>query len=130
MTPNFIFTEWTLLEIGVWMDGGSITLKCRNENGIVSSIDIVQHVILEYYPELEEIPGRIYVDEIIIEKRSQVESNLVIFLRNLEKGINLEDEIELLSTCLKFILSTEYEELSPVQKILSKSRRLQIGKRK
>ncbi len=105
------------------MDGGSITLNYTDQSDQIQTIEIVQNVSVEFYKELSKIPGRIYVNNELIDMRSSEEIYVVEQLKNnincqhnkLDKAILIEK--------IEWIESNEYLELQPTIKKLSEKRK-------
>jgi len=115
--------NWKLKNIGISLDGGTTTLICLNELGIEIVIEMVQNVSTQYTEEISKIPGRIYIDNELVEKRSEIESEL---LNNLETKIvpNLEGiNKERILRKIRFIRSQKYLDLKPEKLELSEKRK-------
>jgi hypothetical protein len=102
LTSKIIVTE-----LMAWMDGGSVTLTCKNAKNEAFNIEFTQNVIWEV-PKPSKIPGRIYLNEELIEQRSELE-NLII--KNLENSTfferqNLDKRI--LAEKINYVKSDEY----------------------
>ncbi|WP_438425526.1 hypothetical protein [Aquimarina macrocephali] len=94
-------------DISVWMDGGSITLKCRNENDQYFEIEFVQNVSWSLY-ESQNIPGRIYLDKELINQRSNLETEIINGLIKAElKSRNSLDQ-RMLNEKLEYVSSEGY----------------------
>ncbi len=78
---KYNLNEWKFKELVAWMDGGSTTLYFIDDNHQEQTIEIQQHVSKEYYKELSKIPGRLYINDEIIEKRSISEGTILKFLK-------------------------------------------------
>ncbi|EZH73550.1 hypothetical protein ATO12_16565 [Aquimarina atlantica] len=63
-------------ELAIWMDGGSIKLKCTNQKKQEFEIEFVQNVNWEIL-EFQKLPGRIYLNENLIPKRSVMEKKII-----------------------------------------------------
>jgi len=109
------------------MDGGSLTLIFDDSNGQEKQLRFIQHIDLRYYSGLKEkLPGRIYLDEDLIEKRSSQEAGIVKFLEtNVAKQLNLNQK-EILQKHVEFVKSEEYVNSIPVNQKLSEVRRKYI----
>ncbi|MEQ6124496.1 hypothetical protein AAON49_09865 [Pseudotenacibaculum sp. MALMAid0570] len=103
----------------VFMDGGSLSLTCKDKNGLKFNIDFIQRVFWEIY-SWDKIPGRIYLNNVIVEQRSEEEKKI---LHSLENPIYLcgTDFEECLKESIKYVKSDKY--LSDVQKIVIKTNR-------
>ncbi len=110
-----------------FMDGGSLLLEFVNdESNSTVKIEIVQHGFLHYYEEISKIPGRIYLNEKLISKRSKEEDCIMEFLKFfLLKTLNETDKKFLIEK-LNFIESAEYMELEPKVLELSSKRKKDI----
>ena len=73
---------WNLKGFHAWMDGGTITLEFENPSGEKFEIEFVQHILLEYYEGLQKIPGRLYLNNQLIERRSDTEKETMGFLKS------------------------------------------------
>ncbi len=120
---KYNLNNYDFKELATWMDGGSITLYFINKNNEELSIHIQQHIIHEYYQEISNIPGRIYLNDSIINKRSSTEKLILQFLK--ENIINKLDGLErkILIEKIQWITSNEYEIFSPIKLELSASRK-------
>lgn len=115
--------KWQFKELAVWMDGGSSTIYFTDDKNKEQRIDIQQHTSIEYYEELSNVPGRIYVNDEIIDKRSIAEFAIVAFLKEfvifnvkgLEKDILIEQ--------INWIESKAYVELEPIKLAMSEARK-------
>ncbi|MDW3649476.1 MAG: hypothetical protein R8P61_20570 [Bacteroidia bacterium] len=100
-------------EIHIWMDGGSITLNFRDEKDKELMIELQQSATEEYLEEISKIPGRIYFDEKVIEKRSSEEEQILEYLK--ERIINKLEVLErrILEDQIRWIESPKYLEFQP-----------------
>jgi hypothetical protein len=99
-----------ILDLLAWMDGGSITLQCRNREGIRIEIWIQQHMILEKSPYVK-LPGRIYINDLLVKRRSPLEQSILEELkRNIPITKNQLDKRILIET-IDFIESEKYMKL-------------------
>lgn len=96
-----------IVELIAWMDGGSVTLKCRNNLNQEFEIEFVQNVIWDLYEPLN-IPGRIYLDKKLINQRSNLETKIINALKtaNLKSKDSLEQKI--LIEKLEYVNSKKY----------------------
>lgn len=118
---NLNTSNWVFSKIGISMDGGSITLELFDHNQKTLKIHLIQSTILEYTPELSKIPGRIYINDTLIEKRSNSEKIIVKYLKGLLPS--LENGSDLLTARIEFIESQAYDHLLPIAKQLSEERK-------
>lgn len=72
----------TYLDSGVWMDGGTMTIKCKLRNGQTVDIEFVQNQLLEIQND-NKYPGQLYVNSIHVNPRSESESILLAELKKL-----------------------------------------------
>ncbi|MFY0628808.1 MAG: hypothetical protein JXR05_00425 [Flavobacteriaceae bacterium] len=96
-----------ILDIYSWMDGGSVTLKCKDRKRQKFDVEFKQNVFWEVYPS-SQIPGRIYLNEILIEQRSELENQL---LKSLTKSVfSIIDDIgkRLLIEKIEYVKSEKY----------------------
>lgn len=113
------FNNCSLKGTGVCLDGGSISfILCHPTHG-ESIIWLMQHNILEYYEEIDKIPGRIYLNENLIEKRSQIEKEILIFSNSEVAILSNQELANSLSQKLDWVDSEEYIAINPVKKFLS-----------
>jgi len=94
-------------ELKAWMDGGSVTLDCKNDKGQRFEIEFVQEVVLNPR-EFNKIPGRLYFNGKLVDERSDLERKI---LENLEKAklknfTKLEENI--LNEKIKYIKSEQF----------------------
>ena len=68
-------------DLGAWMDGGSVTLKCNNTLNQEFEIEFVQSLSMGYN-EGQKIPGRIYLNNVLVEQRSDLEKRIIRSLVN------------------------------------------------
>ncbi|WP_103070887.1 hypothetical protein [Aquimarina sediminis] len=123
---KYNLNEYDFEELGALMDGGSITLYFKNNENKELIIDLQQFVITEYYEEISKIPGRVYLNNEIVEKRSSTETEIINFLRCniLHKLYGLEKEI--LIEKIRWIESKDYIDFSPIKNKLSESRKKEL----
>ena len=105
------------------MDGGTLSIIFTNPNDESKVVKLGQHMIAEYYEELNGLPARIYIDGQIIEKRSEVEHSLIQYLENTVLEEMAVNEKELLKEKLTFIKSNAYLNFIPVKLELSEKRK-------
>ncbi len=94
-------------ELSSWMDGGSATLKCRNELNQEFEIEFVQNVFWDLY-ESRNIPGRIYLNKKLIDQRSELETKIINALQN--SNLKSKDSLEqkILEEKLDYVNSEKY----------------------
>lgn len=124
---KYNLTEYVFKELATWMDGGSITLYFESEMNEKLTIDLQQFVLKEYHEEISKIPGRVYLNDKIIDKRSSAEKSILEFLKSniLKKLIGLEKEI--LMKQIQWVESKEYMNFVPKKLELSESRKKELG---
>lgn len=89
------------------MDGGSITLKCKNKLDQEFEIEFVQNVSWEIHSD-QNIPGRIYLDQKIVNQRSHLETQMINRLKTaVIKSKNLLDQ-KMLDEKLDYVSSENY----------------------
>ncbi|MDF1699207.1 MAG: hypothetical protein P1U56_25355 [Saprospiraceae bacterium] len=116
--------SWKLKQFGVFMDGGSLLLEFEDSLGTTHSLNFVQAVILEYYEEINNyIPGRIYLNKRLIEKRSNEEAFILDAIKKYLLDSFNSDEKELILEKIAFVESNRYLELQPIKKELSAKRK-------
>jgi len=94
-------------ELLSWMDGGSITLKCRNKSNQEFEIEFVQNVSWELY-ESHNIPGRIYLNKMLVDQRSDLETKIINGLNSTNlKSMNSLDR-KILNEKLEYVNSEKY----------------------
>ena len=94
-------------ELIAWMDGGSITLKCRNKSNQEFEIEFVQNVSWDVY-ESQNIPGRIYLNQEVIDQRSNLETKIINGLKNATLTFKNSLEQTILKEKLAYVNSAEY----------------------
>jgi len=115
--------NWKLKNIGNSMDGGSATLICLNELGKEIVVEIVQNVSIQYTEELSKIPGRVYINNKLIVKRSKNEFELLICLENMVISKFEKSVEEILKKKIAFIRSQRYMDLVPEKLALPAKRK-------
>lgn len=121
---KYNLNEYEFKELGAWMDGGSITLYFNKKNRNKElSIEFLQYVIAEYYEETSKIPGRIYLNDEIVEKRSPTEREIINFLSSNISNKLYGLERKMLIEKIHWIESKDYMDFSPIKKELSESRK-------
>ena len=106
-------SELTILKTASWMDGGSLTIKCQDKFGKRYDIEFYQNV---YLLSKEKLAGRIYLDNILIEERSDDEIIILDLLENstFESKVT-EDEKDILRGKIEYVRSDLF--LSNNQKV-------------
>ncbi len=114
--------EYKFKEMGVCMDGGSKIIDVINPNKQGLTIWLMQHISIDYYEEISKIPGRIYLDDYLVEKRSQAEKEVIDFLQTeVVNAMGLDFSKAIIDKIL-WIESEAYEHLSPNKLKLSEAR--------
>ena len=101
------------------MDGGSVTVNYTDKYGLNNTIEIVQNVTAEYYEEISKIPGIIYVNNDLIDKRSNQEDTVVQQLSRDLENHNTELDKDVIKEKIDWINSTQYLEFEPTKLIMS-----------
>ncbi len=72
------------MDLHFWVvpDGGTLMLSLSNLKGETISIDITQSIDLEIDPDIL-LPGRMYINEKLIELKSSEETELLLLLKKL-----------------------------------------------
>lgn len=107
-------------EIQVWMDGGSVTINCSNSKGQEYIIEFQQHMILKTSSE-GKMPGRIYLNNKLVNERSDVEKQILFILN---KAIIKREDKLIIDEMINYVQSEEYEKNN---KIIEKQRTQLIG---
>ncbi|WP_196888413.1 hypothetical protein [Aureivirga sp. CE67] len=115
--------EYNFKELFAWMDGGSITILLEHSKYEDINITFQQHVLKDYYEELNKIPGRIYLNEEIVVKRSETEKSILEFLKNNSTQKSSELKKEMIIEEIKWIESKEYIDFTPNKLELSEARK-------
>jgi hypothetical protein len=123
---RYDFEEWKFKELSTWMDGGSVTVNYTDKNGLNNTIEIVQNVTAEYYEEISKIPGRVYVNNDLIDKRSNQEDTVVQQLSKDLENHNIDLDKEVIKEKINWINSTQYLEFEPTKLIMSEKRKKQL----
>lgn len=116
---RYNFEEWKFKELSTWMDGGSVTVNYTDKYGLNNTIEIVQNVTAEYYEEISKIPGIIYVNNDLIDKRSNQEDTVVQQLSRDLENHNTELDKDVIKEKIDWINSTQYLEFEPTKLIMS-----------
>ena len=96
-----------ICELYAWMDGGSVTLICKNDLGQHFEIEFVQSVILN--PRIvTKIPGRLYFDKKLVSERSDLEKVLLKNLEEAEMKNLTELDMQILEERIKYVKSDQY----------------------
>ncbi len=94
-------------DIATWMDGGSVTLQCRNKKNQEFEIEFVQHVSLVLY-EHTNMPGRMYLNKKLVNQRSELENEIIEGLTTAKfKSNNFSDRL-ILEEKLNYVRSEKY----------------------
>jgi len=117
------FKEWKFKELSYWMDGGSITFYYTDLNGQNNTIEVIQHVSTRYYKELSKIPGRIYVNNTLVDKWSNKEQEVIDQLTADIENQTTERTKKLINRKIEWIKSNQYIELRPQILELSEERK-------
>ena len=102
LKSNIVITE-----MFAWMDGGSITIKCRNASNQEFEIEFVQNVSWEWY-ESHKIPGRIYLNGQLVEQRSELEVSIIQRLVTAEFAHREAFDAQLLKEKIDYTNSENY----------------------
>ncbi len=106
-------------DIAIWMDGGTVILKCFNNERQNFSIEFTQSVLFEIYEFYNRLPGRLYLNEKIAEQRSELEEKIIKAIERVSfKKKELDNKI--IFEKIKYIESQEY--LDNVLKVTLKKR--------
>jgi len=120
---NYNFKDWKFKELKVWMDGGSITLNYVDQNNRIQTIEVIQNISKSYSKELSKIPGRIYINNMLLEKRSKKEPEVIEQLKTSIESQHDELHKQIVKEKIDWIESNEYVEMKPTLTKLSKKRR-------
>lgn len=77
----YLTSKTIIVELWAWMDGGSVTLLCKNAMNQEFKVDFVQNVAWRML-EQNKIPGRLYFDDELITQRSEIEESILANLEN------------------------------------------------
>ncbi|MDQ6469259.1 hypothetical protein RB619_01300 [Flavobacterium sp. LHD-80] len=108
--------EIIIENVGVWMDGGTVTLKMKKDNSIFYEIDFVQKVILEKSKRQIEnslVPGSLLLNRKEVEIRSSLEKEILSEIKAAKFGTNIsQSEIDALNRiileAINFVESEDY----------------------
>ena len=115
--------EYKFKEMGVCLDGSSKIIEVINPHKQSLTIWLMQHISIDYYEEISKIPGRIYLDDYLVEKRSQTEKEVIDFLRTkIINDLRIDFSKAIIDKIL-WIESEDYEHLSPNKLKLSEARK-------
>lgn len=119
--------SWNYKTTEISIDGGSLTLVFDDLNGEEHVLVFVQHLNLKYYNGLKDkLPGRIYINDFLIEKRSKQESTILQYLEDdLLKNERFSQKTLLLQK-IEFIKSDKFITNIPINQNLSEVRRKYI----
>lgn len=98
-----------ITELSACMDGGSVTLKCQNSTMGKFEIEFIQNVMWDWY-EGHKIPGRIYLNNELVEQRSDLEKNLMRLLGTAQFENEGSYDAQLLIEKINYTQSEEYIE--------------------
>ena len=103
---------FTIKDIAAWMDGGSLTLDCLSADGDNLEIEIVQHIALNQIIN-SRIPGRLYLNNELVEIRSKLEKSILNELINCIDSKDFSSkftdiERRLIKEKVEFIQSDDY----------------------
>jgi hypothetical protein len=115
--------EYKFKQTGACMDGGSKFIEVINPNKQVLTIWLMQHITIDYYEEISKIPGRIYLNDYLVEKRSQTEKEVIDFLQTEVVNAMGLDSSKAIIDKIFWIQSEDYEHLSPNKLKLSEARK-------
>ena len=97
-------------DVQIWMDGGSITIKCSDSDNNDYTMGVQQHMILKTSPN-GKMPGRIYLNNKLVEERSDMEkailSNLEKAMTSIQSSIQTDDKI-IIQEEINYIRSEQY----------------------
>ncbi|QOG01869.1 hypothetical protein [Flavobacterium sp. MDT1-60] len=106
--------EIIIENVGVWMDGGTVTLKMKKDNSIFYEIDFVQKVILDKGKrEIENslIPGSLLLNRkevgILLEKEILSEIKAAKFGTKISKS-EKDSLSRIILEAIKFVESEDY----------------------
>lgn len=115
--------EWIFMELKIWMDGGSITLNYVDKSNGVNLIELVQNVSITYCEEVSRIPGRIYINDELVEIRSKLENEILKKISNDLINQETDSDQKILLEKIEWIKSNEYINLKPIKLELSEERK-------
>jgi hypothetical protein len=119
---KYNFHHSTVIKVGICMDGGSIVIFLTHPDHGEIIIYLMQHIICQYNEEIDKLPGRIYINNNLIPKRSDTEFQIIEFLKK-EMNANLTDVVEILQQKLDWIESDKYITFNPIKKELLAAKR-------
>jgi hypothetical protein len=102
--------------VGVWMDGGTVTLKIKKDNSIFHEIDFVQKVILDNGKrEIENslIPGSLLLNRKEVGIRSLLEKEILSEIKIAKFGTKISESEKdslnrIILEAIKFVESEDY----------------------
>ena len=108
--------EIIIENVGVWMDGGTVTLKIKKDNSIFYEIDFVQKVILDKGKrEIENslIPGSLLLNGREVEIRSLLEKEILSEIKVAKFGTKISESEKdslnrIILEAIKFVESEDY----------------------
>ncbi len=104
-TENLILLDdIKILEVQVWMDGGSVSIRCSNSEGNEYIIEFQQHMILNTSAD-GKMPGRIYLNNKLVQERSELEKRIIFLL---EKRIKRRKDKLIIQEKIDYVQSNQY----------------------
>jgi hypothetical protein len=100
-------TKIVIENFGIWMDGGSIILQCRNEAREEFELYFMQGATFNYYQGMR-VPGRVYLNDKLVEQRSSLEEEIVAGLSNATFESPDLQISQVLEERLQYITSEQY----------------------
>ncbi len=108
--------EIIIENVGVWMDGGTVTLKIKKDNSIFYEIDFVQKVILDKGKrEIENslIPGSLLLNRKEVGIRSLLEKEILSEIKVAKFGTKISESEKdslnrIILEAIKFVESEDY----------------------
>ena len=122
-SKNLVFDK-----MGISMDGGTISIHCVHKLKEKLIIRLLQHQSPKYYEEISKIPGRIYINDTLVEIRSNIENEVMTFLERITSSSQVDEGVELLNQKIKFIKSKNYITFKPKKMILSDNRKANLNR--
>jgi hypothetical protein len=108
-----LFENLSITNFATWMDGGTLTFNCISKNGNNFEVTLSQFVNLDIPEKTNEsliLPGRIYINDNLVEIRSTLEKDLIVALKAnmLNKGGLLKMEKKCLVNHITYLESEDY----------------------
>lgn len=94
-------------EVQSYMDGGSAIFICKNDSNQEFQIEFVQNVFWEILESHNRLPGRIYLDDKLVDQRSELEGFIIKSLEN-SSFISTKIEKTILKEKIKYVKSEQY----------------------